>query len=78
MKGVQRARFCHNRKDAEDTYLPADDVLYRLNNGTPWHGRLDLSGWGVDDDNMSGIATVSKEGSSKSLFTNLEASGCPC
>ena len=61
MKGVQRARFCHNRKDAEDTYLPADDVLYRLNDGFPWHGRLDLSGWGVDDDNMPGIAKVRQE-----------------
>lgn len=59
MKGVQRARFCHNRKESEDTYLPADDVLYRLNNGAPWHGRLDLSGWGVYDDDMPGIATVS-------------------
>eukprot|EP00752_Nemacystus_decipiens_P014289 g12709.t1 len=58
MKGVQRARFCHNRKDADDTYLPADDVLYHLNDGAPWHGRLDLSGWGVDDDDMPVVAKV--------------------
>eukprot|EP00903_Cladosiphon_okamuranus_P006370 g6237.t1 len=58
MKGVEKARFCHNRKDAEDTYLPAEDVLYRLNDGAPWHGRLDLTAWGVDDDNMPRIATV--------------------
>lgn len=62
MKGVQRARFCHNRKDSEDTYLPADDVLYRLDDGAPWYGRLDLSGWGVYDDDMPEIATVSEYG----------------
>lgn len=59
MEGVQRARFCHNRKDAEDTYLPGEDVLYRLNDGAPRGGRLDLSGWGVYDDAMPDIATVS-------------------
>ncbi|CAM9373052.1 unnamed protein product [Pylaiella littoralis] len=58
MKGVKRARFCHNRKDAEDTFLPVEDVLYHLNDGAPRGGRLDLSGWGVDDDAMPGIATV--------------------
>lgn len=58
MQGVQRARFCHNRKDVEDTYLPGDDALYRLNDGAPRDGRLDLSGWGTRDEDMPGIATV--------------------
>ncbi|CAM9619543.1 unnamed protein product, partial [Ectocarpus sp. 12 AP-2014] len=58
MQGVQRARFCHNRKDVEDTYLPGDDALYRLNDGAPRDGRLDLSGWGIRDEDMPGIATV--------------------
>lgn len=58
MQGVQRARFCHNRKDVEDTYLPGDDALYRLNDGAPRDGRLDLSGWGTRDEDMPGIAAV--------------------
>lgn len=58
MQGVHRARFCHNRKGVEDTYLPGDDALYRLNDGAPQDGRLDLSGWGIRDEDMPGIATV--------------------
>lgn len=60
MKGVQRVRFCHNRKDPEDTYLPGDDALYRLNDGAPRDGRVDLSNWGVCDDDMPAIAAVSE------------------
>lgn len=60
MKGVQRARFCHNRKDPEDTYLPGEDALYRLRDGRPRNARLDLSNWGVCDDDMPGIAVVSE------------------
>ncbi|CAM9208510.1 unnamed protein product, partial [Hapterophycus canaliculatus] len=58
MKGVQRARFCHNRKDPEETYLPGGDALYRLNDGAPRDGRLDLSNWGVCDEDMPCIAAV--------------------
>lgn len=59
MKGVQRARFFHNRKDPEETYLPGDDFLYRLSDGAPRCGLLDLSGWGACDGDMPGIAEVS-------------------
>lgn len=58
MEGVQRARFCHNRKVAENTYLPVDDALYCLNDGAPREGRLDLCGWGVRDNDMPAVATV--------------------
>lgn len=57
MVGVNRARYCHNRKDQESTYLPLD-ALYRLNDGAPRDGRLDLSSWGVCDDDMSAVAAV--------------------
>lgn len=59
MKGVRTARFCHNRKDVESTYFPAHDVLYRLKDGAPRHGRVDLSGWGVRDEDMRSVAKVS-------------------
>lgn len=62
MPGVQRARFCHNRKDSGNTYLPKD-ALYRLRDGAPKDGRLELSGWGIRDDDMSAVAAVRREAS---------------
>lgn len=62
MDGVQTARFCHNRKDAEATYLPVDDALYSLKDGSPRGGRLDLGGWGVADGDMSAVAKVRRIG----------------
>lgn len=58
MRGVQRARFCHNRKDPEATYLPIDDTLYRLKDGGACSSRLDLCGFGIHDADMSAVATV--------------------
>lgn len=57
MAGVCRARFCHNRKDPNSTYLPTD-ALYHLRDGAPLEGCLDLCGWGVCDDDMPTVAEV--------------------
>lgn len=58
MEGVRRARFFYNRKDAETTYLPVDEVLYRLQDGAPRDGRLDLGSWGIRDVDMLEVAEV--------------------
>lgn len=57
MQGVQRARFCYNRKDPETTYLPVE-ALYNTD-GTPLDGRLELCGWGIYDADLSEVAKVS-------------------
>lgn len=57
MAGVQKARFCFNRKDPEHTYFPTD-ALYRIN-GTPLDGKLDLCGWGIRAADMAEVAKVS-------------------
>ena len=58
MAGVQRARFCYNRKDAEATYFPADEALYGLKDDFLRDGKLDLGGWGIRDIDMPEVATV--------------------
>lgn len=70
MVGVSRARYCHNRKDPESTYLPME-VLYQLNDGAPRGDQLDLSSWGVCDDDMPAVAAV-RRNVSLYLRSNVE------
>lgn len=61
MPGVRRARFCYNRKEAESTYFPLE--MLRANSGDDViipDGRLDLSGWGIRDADLSVIGKVSQ------------------
>lgn len=75
MDGVRTARFCHNRKDVEATYLPVDDALYSLKDGSPRGGRLDLCGWGVADGDMSAVAKVRHMGSWRRLACRGQGGG---